>query len=198
MKPAFIDHLRQNIAMISRNRTDYTNAPYIVYNGDVTLTGWSLDTKRSIITVGWDIHISENIAPKDTTLAIIALSWINGIWGNVIIDQNVTDINASIIAEKWVQSTGPYQLYIHWSLIASNTFWDSSARICPYHVTDPCTLSLAKKYDFAEMRAEFENLSASDKMSHRSNSPRSWEYPDIPMIIEQDSRVSWNPPPGLE
>jgi hypothetical protein len=203
IKPTFMDHLRKNVAMMSRNRSDYSNAPYTIYKGDVTLTGGSFDAKKSIIVVGGDIRISENISQKDSPLAVIALSSPDGIWGNIFIDQSVTDVHASLIAEKWVQSSGDYQLYIHGSLIASNTFGDATAgtsfhRICPYHVTVPCTLEIAKKYDFAEMRAGFENLQASDKVSHRSLSSRSSEYPDIPMIIEQDSRVSWNPPPGLE
>jgi hypothetical protein len=199
VKPTFMDQLRKNIAMMSRNRSDYSNAPYTIYNGDVTLTGGSFDTKRSIIVVGGDIRISENIAQKDSPLGVIALASPDGTWGNIFIDQSVTDVHASIIAEKWVQSSGDYQLYIHGSLIASNTFGDAAARICPYHVTVPCTLEIAKKYDFAEMRAGFENLSVADKQSYLSAYWKtSSAYKDIPMVIEYDSRVLWNPLPGLE
>ncbi len=74
-----MDRLRKNIATLSRNRIDYSTAPYIVYRGNVSLTGGSFDTKRSIIVVGGDIHISENIGLKDTTLAVISLSSPDGV-----------------------------------------------------------------------------------------------------------------------
>jgi hypothetical protein len=69
-----MDHLRKNVAMMSRNRSDYSNAPYTIYKGDVTLTGGSFYAKKSIIVVGGDIRISENISQKNSPLAVIALS----------------------------------------------------------------------------------------------------------------------------
>jgi|GEM_PF-6944608 len=46
------------------------------------------------------------------------------------------------------------------------------------------------------MRSGFESLS--DKTGHTALSSRALEYPDTPMIIEYDARVSSFPPPGLE
>ena len=74
-----MDHLRKNIAMMSRNRSDYSAAPYTIYTGDMTLTGGSFDAKRSIIVVGGDIRISESIASKDSPLAIIAIASSSGV-----------------------------------------------------------------------------------------------------------------------
>jgi hypothetical protein len=196
MKSTFIDTIRKNISMMSRNRTHYDDVPYVVMNGNLTVTGWTFDIKRTIIVIWGDISIASNITKKPETTALIALADSLGNGWSIIIAPSVTDVNTSLIAEHGVTSSGENQLYIYGSLIASNTFGDAAARICPYHVVTTCTLLEARKWDFAEMRSGFEALS--DKIGHRSLSSRALEYPDTPMIIEYDARVSSSPPPGLE
>lgn len=120
--------------MMSRNRTSYSDAPYIVMNGNFTVTGGTFDTKRTIIVIGGDISIGANIQKKPDTTALIALADSLGNGGSIIIDSSVTDVHTSLVAERGVTSSGDNQLYIYGSLIASNTFGDAAARICPYHV----------------------------------------------------------------
>lgn len=88
---SIINDLRERIALLSRNRTDYTTADYLVKNGNYTIPSniWTTDAgntpKRTIIVIGGDITIPANLDKKDHPLAIIALSSENNTGGNIII-----------------------------------------------------------------------------------------------------------------
>ncbi len=74
-------------------------------NEDFTLTGGSFDTKKSIIVIGKNVTISQNIATKDWPVALIVLSDALGNGGVITIDPSVTDITASLITDRHVLSS---------------------------------------------------------------------------------------------
>jgi hypothetical protein len=192
-KAKFFDTLRKKITLLSRNRDTYSTVDYLVATGAHTLTGWSFDTKRSIIVKWGDVTISDNIAwNPDAPLVIIALADMNWSGGIVTISPNVTDIHATIITDRHIFSSGGNQLYVHGSLISSNTLGDTVARICPYYITTPCGIVEAALYDLENLRKDFTWLPA-----NRSASPQAAGYPNTSLIVEQDPRIISNPPPGL-
>lgn len=195
-KTKLLDAIRKNTALLSRNRTsDYNNTPYIIKNSNFTVTGWTFDTKRTIVVIGGDMRIDENIAKGISPLAIIALTDSAGNGGNIRIDPTVTDIHASLIAEHSILSTDPtvkeYQLYIYWSVISANTLGDTAARICPYYITSECTEEEAAKYDFEVLRSGF------DGVTHISSSETAHMNLDSGVVIEYDQRIQQDPPPVL-
>lgn len=64
---------------MSRNRSSYDDVDYLVVNGNHTVTATELggDTgikaKRTIITLGGDITIADDIDLRDSPIALIAL-----------------------------------------------------------------------------------------------------------------------------
>ncbi len=70
-----INDLRERIALLSRNRTNYDSVDYTVVINEnyTTLKNDFFDTKRTITVIGGDITITENILNRDHPLAIIAL-----------------------------------------------------------------------------------------------------------------------------
>lgn len=194
-KAKFFDTTRKNIALLERNRTDYSTVPYLIVRGDYTIGDWAFDEKRSIIVLGWDITIAKNIPKRDSPLVIIALSdeWWDG--GIVTIAEDVTDINASIITDRHVTSSGDHQLYILGSIISSNTLWDTAAHICPYYGTSACGTAEAMTYDLENIRKWYTELA--DKTGKSALNHRALEYPSTSLIMESDPRITRNPPPGL-
>jgi len=194
-KAKFFDATRKNIAALSRNRTDYSDVDYLVVNGDYTITHTSYDTKRTIIVLGWDVTISENIDQKDAPLALIVLSDSEGNKWVVTIDPSVTDIHLTLITDRHIISSWDKQLYTHGSIISSNTFGDTLARICPYYITATCDTAEAAIYDFENMRKDFTTLA--DTTWKTAMNPQASVYTNNSFIIEHDTRVLSNPPPGL-
>jgi hypothetical protein len=193
-KQAFINTLRKNIALLGRNRTDYTGANYLISSTLPDVKNASFANKRTLISIGSDIHITENIDKHESPLAIIALTDEAGNGGNIIIDASVTDIHSSLFAEHAVMTdtNGTKQLFIFGSLISSNTLGDTIAKICPYHITNPCTEDEARKYDLEEMRKWYTGSGWS------AISPTAQKYPSHALIIEYDIRVQSDPPPAVE
>ena len=134
-RTSFINALRKNITLLNRGRTGYTDVEYRVLTSDTTITDSDFADHQTIIAVGADITIDENISKKDKPLAIIALADASGVGGNIHIDENVTDIHAGLFAEKSVFSSGNNQLYILGAIISANTLGDTAAGLCPYYVT---------------------------------------------------------------
>lgn len=67
--------IRKNITLLNRGRTTYSDVPYVVYTSNKTITEADFaGDHRSIIVVGADVTIAENISKKDYPLAIIALA----------------------------------------------------------------------------------------------------------------------------
>jgi hypothetical protein len=122
VKTDFLSTIRKNVALLSRNRTNYTDINYTISEtGLGNITHASFTNKRTLVSIGTDIHITENIAYGDTPLALIALTDASGNGGNIIIDPGVTDIGASLIAEHSISTSGTNQLHILGSVISSNT-----------------------------------------------------------------------------
>ena len=150
------NQIRKSVALMTRNRANsYTNAPYEVYEVNTSIGNSNFDTKQTLVVIGKDIMITEDIdRDSDYPLAIIALAK-DGVGGNIIIADDVTDIHASLFAEHAVLSDPTpgamreYQLYIGGSLVSGNTLGETTAGICPYYVTGVCE---AQKYDLEELR----------------------------------------------
>jgi hypothetical protein len=112
------NQIRKSVALMSRGRTSYTDVPYTIVNTDLSITDASFTDKQTLVVIGKDITITENIdRDTDHPLAIIALAK-DGVGGNIIIADGVTDIHASLFAEHAVLSdttpgaTREHQLYI--------------------------------------------------------------------------------------
>jgi hypothetical protein len=148
------NQIRKMGALLSRGRTSYTDVAYTITTSNQNITNSYFNDKQTIIVVGKDITITENIdKDPDHPLAIIALAK-DGVGGNIII-ADVTDIHASLFAEHAVLAastpgaTREHQLYIGGSLVSGNTLGETAAGICPYYVTGACD---AKLYDLEELR----------------------------------------------
>jgi hypothetical protein len=185
-----INTLRERIALLSRNRTNYSAADYIVikWNYEIPTNIWTTDTsntpKRTIIIIGGDITIGENIIYRDHPLAIIALSDENNIWGNIIIKDWVSDIHGTLIAEHAIISipTTTNQLYIHGSLISANPPRDLAPSFCPFFISGLCDPS---DYDLPKQR-------------WYTTPSIGWASYNTPLVIESDTRILSDPPPVVK
>jgi hypothetical protein len=184
-----INTLRERIFLLSRNRTDYTTADYLVKNGNYTIPSniWTTDggniPKRTIIVIGGDITISDDISIQDHPLAIIALSGEGNTGGNIIIKDWVKDIHATLIAEHAIISTPTTnQLYIHGSLISANPPRDLAPSFCPFFVSGTCDPS---DYDLPGKR-------------WITTKSVGWTSYNTPLVIESDPRLLSDPPPAMK
>lgn len=133
--------------------------------------------------------ISNNIEKKnDRPLAIIALADSEGNGGNILINSSVTDISASLFAERAVKSDGDKQLYIYGALVSGNTLGDAVAGICPYYIVSCIT---PEEYDLEYLRS-YDGIP-----SNAAINPRATDYPASSLIIEYDMRLQSDPPVGL-
>ena len=80
VKVDFFNTLRRSIAILTRNRNDYSQAIFSHTGGDIHIGNSTFATKRSIITEGGDIMIDGNIDLQSGTLAIIAMRDPPGSW----------------------------------------------------------------------------------------------------------------------
>ena len=182
--------LRKNITLLSRNRTNYSDVNYMVVDGDITVDQATFDAtspkKRTIVSLWGDITLMSSLSGAASPIALIALSDISGSGGYIHIDASVTDIEATLFAEKSIFSTGAHQLYIRGSVISHNSVSNTT---CPYYVS-PCVA--APKYNLQNLRRDFLDTPG-------TLSTLLWgKYSAIPLIIEYDGRVLSDPPPGLE
>lgn len=168
---------------------------------------WSSSRIQSIIVVWWDIIIDVDVIGWSVPLAIISTKNQSDVWWDIYIASNVKKIESSLIAEwslkSWEDEGLIYndsalklltlpanQLYIKWSVISKNTIgWASKTGTpyCPYVAN--CNLNSATIYDLNYFRSFWWN---------------EWEraYFDATkdaysVIIEYDSRILSNPPPGF-
>lgn len=169
----------------------------------------------SIIVIGGDIIIDSDIintTPKPK--GIIVLKNAAGLGGNIVITNNVKKIESSIFTEGTVYSgddmanlyndttlkvttLGENQLYIKGSLISRNTIgWAiqdgaiAGNGVCVYNQTS-CTYEQAVKYDLNYFRLTPPTRTAATRSYNA-------DYDNYAVIIERDSRISSNPPPGFE
>lgn len=147
--------LRKNIALLKRNRSDYSNAEFTYTGADADVNNNDFNHKRVYIAEGGDIVIHTGILMQDHPLAIIALKDpVTNSGGNIRIATGVTDIHATLIAEGAVIGSGSRQLYIHGTIISNNSIGGSRKvpRECPYFDNNPCNAYRSKKYDLEYLR----------------------------------------------
>ncbi len=180
----------------------------------------TLSSPRSLIVVGGDIYIDTGVVlPANTpSHAIIALKNDAGIGGNIYIRGDVTKVQSSLLSEGtlysgrrsgWVwilynrdhnatTSLPNYQLYIHGSVISRNTIgwaWVSGGSKCPFSEV-ACSYDTALRYDLNYFRDfQIGGIPATDISLHRGYPVVA--YNDKSLIIEYDSRIMSDPPPGL-
>lgn len=194
----FLNTLRKNITLLTRNRVEYSQANFSHTGSDIHIGNAHFASKRTIIAEGWDITIDENITGHDTPLAIISLrNPQTGSGGTITIHSGVTDIHATLIAEASISSSGSNQLYIYGTVVSNNTLgWASRSPLeCPYFDNQTCPLSKAKQYDFETLRNDY--LLLADKTGHIGMALTAQRFADTALIIEYDPRIQWDPPPGL-
>ncbi len=182
---------------------------------------WEISWTKTIIVEKWDVYIDGNIT-GDGNLWIIVLRWTViidweevQVWGNVYINPWVTDIHASIFADRslvsydgsnildWSTSldTLRHQLYIYGSIFSENTIGTSRSAtpVCPFYIpTASCTREQAQAYDFNYIRRYFVN--ANDETSWLQSQwtlDRS-DLRDFPFVIEYNPSIQTLAPPLFE
>lgn len=149
--------------------------------GDVEITGWNVNKKRSIIVADGSIEVTWNISTKDSNGQVFLASISNDGLENIStlgwditgkkwwfsIDQNVTNIDAFILAQWPLVSTNQKaiitnydredqllnQLHIYGSVFSLNTIGWSKTGDCPYIYWNCDALSNdAKVFDLSFLR----------------------------------------------
>jgi hypothetical protein len=229
-----IDTVRKNVTILSRNLPDSmmntsfgtltplaiwnkiffintTSTPKTLYYSSIksSFPTFSVD---SIIVIGGDIIIDDDITTVNTAKWMIALKNSQDIGWNIVITKNVKIIKSSMIAE-WSLYSGDSlsvlyndttekvallskditnQLYVHGIIISHNTIGGSiqSSPVCVYNENN-CTSERAIRYDFNYFRGY--DASSTANRAYTDSSLDLYSF-----IIEHDSRVLSNPPPGFE
>ncbi len=181
-----------------------------IWNGSDLIASWV----KTIVIEWWNAYIRNNISinsQANDMLGIIILEDQNGNGWNLYIDPNVTNISATIYADKslisyngteeiWssaATSELKNQLYIHGTLFTENTIWGSINPLrCPYYIEESnCDFNAAKKFDLNFTRRYFvqENWIPYDwGQSYYPDSSTHYEYP---MVIEYNPNIQNTPPP---
>jgi len=129
----------------------------------------NIEWVKTLIVEGANIFISWNLRNtswNDDILGLIAISK-EGVWWNIYIHPDVTDIHASLYADKSILNYDSWelpgdisdenlanQLYIHGTIFSENTFGGSLnfPYKCPFFINIECTQEVAKKYDLNFLR----------------------------------------------
>ena len=184
----------------------------------VTISWDDLDWNKTLVVEWSDIYIDWNIT-WDGILGIIALQR-NGRWGNIYIDNNVTDVHAFIYTDRSLMSARMHngdfqvlngadheerlfnQLYIKWVLFSENTIWGahSTPYTCPFYIHQNCDLSLAAQYDLNYLRRYYmgEDEDGVPTPSWRQAAwiiGRESDLENYTTILEYDNRIMHTPPP---
>ena len=196
-RSTLINSIREKVALLSRNRTNYDDVDYRVIRWNYSLDTMDIwdaplggKSKRTLIVIGGDISIGIDIPLADHPIALIALTDMDGNGGDIEIGWAVKDIHASLIAEHGViSSVSSNQLYIHGSLVSATPARSRAPLECPYYVPTGCILG---NYDLPGQRDGFATLS--DKTGRYSI----WgSLYSTPIVIESDSRLLSDPPSVL-
>ena len=169
---------------------------------------------KTIIIEWWNAYIRSNISVNSTAndiLGIIILEDENGVGWNLYIDPSVTEISATIYADKslisyngseeiWsgaATSQLKNQLYIFGTLFTENTIWGSvNPYRCPYYIDESnCDFNTAKKFDLNFTRRYFIQENGNPYDWGQSYYPDSSAYYEYPMIIEYNPNIQNTPPP---
>lgn len=191
----FWNTVRKNVALLSRNRTVYTDVDYdIIRDHDISIDPTAFTTKRTIVVIGGDVTITSDIPlDPDRALSVMSLSNTTGSGGNIMIDPAVRDVNVSLFAEKSLLSHGDNQLYIFGSLLTQNTMGKSILGICPYYVA---TCTNPDDYDLEKIRKDYMTLPSI--VGHTASAEHAIDHPKNALIIEYDGRILTNPPIFLQ
>jgi hypothetical protein len=73
-RTSFVGNLRKTISLLNRGRTTYSDVEYIVHTTDTTVDNDDFIAHKTIIVIGADITITQDIAKRDSPRAIIALT----------------------------------------------------------------------------------------------------------------------------
>jgi len=85
--------------------TSIWNLNWVYYkNWDIILDWWEIKGKSLVYANGWNVYIKWNIKKKWGILTIVTKS-VNWNWGYIFIDNNVTNIDSILVAEKWIYSS---------------------------------------------------------------------------------------------
>lgn len=225
---SFLADLRKQISYMGRGYSaSNTTIDYrIKTDGDyiVPSTGWEDDSVRSYIVIGYDIIIKWSILENpEYPLSLIAIKSANGEWGNIYIERDIGGpsspdrIYASLVAEGSIISgtkdllwnpehyidisylnIPTRQLYIRGIMISRNTIGGAARNpaVCPELIWQECLPDIAEKYDFNYFRNFFPG-DASYNTTHRAYTKAPY-LDTYSMVIEYDSRILSNPPPGLD
>lgn len=176
----FINLIHRNVAYLSRNFTNNSGANYKIFTTDTTLTNSDIQPNiRAYIAIGGNITINTNLTGSTSPVAVIALAK-GTTGGNIKISGNVTDIHASLVAEKSIlgDTHKNNQLYILGSVLADN-------------LGKPA----AEANSFQAIRSGFTMTNPAHKKSQTL--PGGDEVSDK-IILEYNPAIRTNPPPGLE
>ncbi len=181
---------------------------------------------KTIILIWADLIIEKN--DLDTVVGtwvhwiIVLKDWLN--WGNILIDDEVEQIDATMYAggsilpystDVWYnrvlrQSDGILffrnQLLINGSIFTNNTIgWSRKIPLfCPYFVTNLCDIEESQKYDLNFLRRYYIYDSNSDWIVNSNDSPANgWSTVvgnldsnyTFPLIIKYNSLIQTSPPP---
>lgn len=224
-----LQRIRKNVGLLTRNLSDDQKEGTVLVGDKMFLIGQpikktstiahaTMNDLRSLIVVGWDISIDQDLtSDTENPRWIIVLKDSNGNGGNIYVSSGVTRIDANIFAEgtlysgEWagniyndtsseITNLPPKQLYIVWSLSSRNTIGGASIfpLVCPYNTI--CNTSVdATQYDLEYFR----NYQPLDTTNLEYTSDPDRAYPDetydaYSIIIETDRNSITNPPPGFE
>lgn len=180
IRQKFLNTIEKNIAYLNRNaHGNFSGKNYEIISGDKEIWADAFSTKRSYIILGGDAIIRENILQNASEpLTVIALSR-DGVGGNIKIAGDVTNIHATLIAEKSIlgaDDNKKNQLAIIGSIMADN--------ICKDENNDACLGNLRKDFNFADATT--------------SKKAKNFERNPDKIIIQYNPSIQSNPPPGLE
>ena len=198
-KPQVKDFVQQNVEAIIRNPSSDTllkdNASPELDSGNSD----SWQSKQTIIVRNKDLIISTDVPALSNgkPRAIIVINW------DIKITSAVQSIQASIFTNKWlyaIDSTGSpiddssrssQQLYIFGTLISGNTVGTSAQSAnggaCPDFLPKTCSPDQKKQYDLNFLRT-----------GPSSGNVVVSEYPEYPVVIRYNPKLTSDPPPGFK
>lgn len=225
-----LNRIRENVFIRSRNISDnLKNKNFNSQNalGDVIFyinesselqtlrLGTIPDNIRSIVVLGGDVVITENITNNSYPRVIISIQNEKNFWWNIYIEEDVQKIFTSLVAEKSILSgegkgelyndevieianIPKNQLYIKWFVASRNTIGGASKSlenvVCPHLLEDGriCNHVTAQIFDLNYFR-NFNIKNGNHTRAYINDTLDKYS-----LIIEYDKNLISNPPSFLE